>query len=42
MKDVVGVIYTARDEFSLRELASNRSVSALPVAAVPAFSSKGP
>ncbi len=32
MKDVVGVIYTARDEFSLRELASNRSVSALPVA----------
>ncbi|MCR4622783.1 MAG: glucose-1-phosphate adenylyltransferase subunit GlgD [Clostridiales bacterium] len=32
MKDVVGVIYTARDEFSMRELASNRSVSALPVA----------
>ncbi|MBR5009010.1 MAG: glucose-1-phosphate adenylyltransferase subunit GlgD [Clostridia bacterium] len=32
MKDVVGVIYTARDEFSLRELTSNRSVSALPVA----------
>ncbi|MBR7041860.1 MAG: glucose-1-phosphate adenylyltransferase subunit GlgD [Clostridia bacterium] len=32
MKDVVGVIYTSKDEFSLRELASNRSVSALPVA----------
>lgn len=33
MKDVVGVIYAAKDEFSLRELSSKRSVTALPIAA---------
>ena len=33
MKDVMGIIYTSRDELSLRELTANRSVAALPVAA---------
>ena len=33
MKDVMGIIYTSREELSLRELTSKRSVAALPVAA---------
>ena len=33
MKEAVGVIYTSKNEFSLRELSSRRSVSAIPVAA---------
>jgi len=33
MKDVMGVIFTSADNFAMRELTSNRSVTALPVAA---------
>ena len=33
MKDVVGIIYTSKDTFSLRELTSKRSVTAVPLAA---------
>ena len=33
MKDAVGVIYTSKDEFSMRELSSKRSVTAIPIAA---------
>ena len=33
MKDVMGIIYTAREDLSLRELTSKRNVPALPVAA---------
>ena len=33
MNSVMGIIYTSKDEYALRELTSNRSVSALPVAA---------
>ena len=32
MKDVMGVIYTTKDDFALRELTSQRAVAALPVA----------
>ena len=32
MKDAMGIIYTAKDDLSLRELTSQRSVAALPVA----------
>lgn len=32
MKDVMGVIYTTKDDLSLRELTSQRAVAALPVA----------
>ncbi len=33
MKETMGIIYTSKDEFSMRELSSNRSVTAIPVAA---------
>lgn len=33
MKDVMGVIYTSAEDFAMRELTSNRSVTALPLAA---------
>lgn len=33
MKDAVGILYAAKDEFGMRELTANRSVTALPVAA---------
>ena len=33
MKEAVGVIYTSKDDFSMRELSSKRSVSAIPIAA---------
>ena len=33
MKDVMGVIYTSGEEFSMRELTSRRSLAALPIAA---------
>ena len=32
MKDAMGIIYTEKDDLSLRELTSQRSVAALPVA----------
>ena len=32
MKDVMGLIYTAKNETSLRELTASRAVAALPVA----------
>ena len=32
MKDVMGIIYTSKNELSLRELTAQRSVAALPVA----------
>lgn len=32
MKDAMGIIYTTKDDLSLRELTSHRSVAALPVA----------
>ncbi|MBQ9856893.1 MAG: glucose-1-phosphate adenylyltransferase subunit GlgD [Clostridia bacterium] len=32
MKDVMGILYTSKDELSLRELTAPRSVAALPVA----------
>ena len=32
MKDAMGIIYTTRDDLSLRELTTHRSVAALPVA----------
>ena len=33
MKDVMGIIYTSKDEYSLRELSSKRTVTAIPLAA---------
>ena len=33
MKDAMGIIFASKDEFSMRELASKRTVTALPVAA---------
>lgn len=32
MNDVMGVVYTSKDDFSLRELANHRAVAAIPVA----------
>ncbi|MBQ6715160.1 MAG: glucose-1-phosphate adenylyltransferase subunit GlgD, partial [Clostridia bacterium] len=32
MKDVMGILYTSKDELSLRELTAHRAVAALPVA----------
>jgi ADP-glucose pyrophosphorylase len=31
MKDVMGVIFTSKDDYNMRELTSSRAVSALPV-----------
>lgn len=33
MKETMAIFYTSKDEFSMRELSSNRSVTAIPVAA---------
>lgn len=32
MSDVMGIIYTSKDDFKLRELTAYRAVAALPVA----------
>ena len=32
MKDAMGIIYTTKDDLSLRELTTQRAVAALPVA----------
>ena len=32
MKDALGIIYTSKDDLSLRELTAHRSIAALPVA----------
>ena len=37
MKSVMGIIYTNKDDLSLRELTSQRSVAALPLAAATAW-----
>jgi glucose-1-phosphate adenylyltransferase len=31
MKDVMGIIYTSKDDINMRELTSSRAVAALPV-----------
>ena len=37
MKNVMGIIYTNKDDLSLRELTNQRSVAALPLAAAIAW-----
>ena len=37
MKNVMGIIYTNKDDLSLRELTNQRSVAALPLAAATAW-----
>ena len=32
MNDVMGIVYTTKDDLNLRELTTNRAVAALPVA----------